>query len=385
MHEVVVNRPPIVPAAYANLDDLVILKQELYYDYRKPPDYRVVYRDIVQMIHDYPYERLQRGVQLKDGPMMLELGIRSIVGCEVQGYNYMEDVLELLERLTGLELPIMSLTGKTVEEIHGVDYKLRKRALAACAWLNFLCHFTCDPEGSLYAYYERPWLHNAAYYATMLCLQEPIPPIALRIGNWLMQLGRRYRVDIRAMEGFEKFAALWRTYDDFMISQAAAEKQRLTKILGAPNRYRCAADGCGIQAINSRALRKCSGNCPEQFKPHYCSLECQKKHWFVHRYACKRCLPSPPIVDDDNDPDWVDIEKYDTRYIDNSLPDWLIWSEWNGPEIFIDFPHPGTSYEGDIIRVRSKTFGPEFLRSYRWLWQAPSFLRVNIDYSEWIS
>lgn len=78
IHEIVFNRPPVLPAVYANLDDLVILKQELYYDYRKVPDYRKVYRDAIRWIQEYPYEKLKRGEQVYDGPMMLELGVRSV-------------------------------------------------------------------------------------------------------------------------------------------------------------------------------------------------------------------------------------------------------------------------------------------------------------------
>lgn len=76
IHEVVFDRSPVLPAAYESFDDLVILKQELYYDYRKPPDYRKVYRESAHMIQNYPYERLKRAGELRDGPMMLELAVR---------------------------------------------------------------------------------------------------------------------------------------------------------------------------------------------------------------------------------------------------------------------------------------------------------------------
>ncbi|KAI0794730.1 hypothetical protein C8Q74DRAFT_591944 [Fomes fomentarius] len=232
-----------------------------------------------------------------------------------------------------------------------------------------------DRDGSLHAVIVRYWMTNAAYYANILCWEGPIPPIVIRITTWLMTLNKRFGVDVRTMDGFDKLNALWRTYDDFMIWQSDKEKERLKKISKAPNQYRCAADGCGIQAINKRALRRCGGRCPDETKPHYCSLECQERHWFVHRHACTRGLSSLPIMDDDSDPAWIDVKKYETKYPNANLPDWLVWSEWNGAEIFIDFPHPGRYYKGDIIRVRSKTFGPEFLRSYRAMWQISQYSR----------
>lgn len=100
-----------------------------------------------------------------------------------------------------------------------------------------------------------------------------------------------------------------------------------------------------------------------------------QQHWFVHQHACTQGLSSLPIMDDDSDPAWIDVKKYETKYPNAILPDWLVWSELHGAEIFIDFPHPGRCYKGDIIRVRSKTFGPEFLRSYRAMWQIPQYSR----------
>ncbi|RPD57293.1 hypothetical protein L227DRAFT_552388 [Lentinus tigrinus ALCF2SS1-6] len=371
IHEVIFNRPPILPAVYANLDDLVILKQELYYDYRKVPDYRKVYRDTIRWIQEYPYEKLKRGEQIRDGPMMLELGIRGIVDCEVDPEQDMmfPAILELLEGLTGLELPLLSLNNKKPPTVTGNTFQLRKRALAACAWLNFQSQFCLDPQGSLHAIMERPWLNNAAYYANMLCWEGPIPFIVIRIASYLTTLQKRFGVDFRKIEGFKEMISMWRAYDDYLVWQADQEKLRLTKVRSAPNQYRCAADGCGVQAINKKAMRRCGGSCHDSVKPYYCSHYCQDKHWFVHRYACKQGLASPPMIDDDGDSDWVDVEEYDTSYPNVYLPDWLVWSEWNGPEIFLDFPHPGRDYKGEIIRVRSKTFGPEFLRSFRSMWQ----------------
>ncbi|KAI0737076.1 hypothetical protein C8Q80DRAFT_1214949 [Daedaleopsis nitida] len=362
IHEAVYDRPPILPAAYKKLDELIILKQELYYDYRQQPDYETICRDTVQVIEDYPYERLQRGLEQKDCPMMLELGIRSLMDMTAN--------FELLESLTALDLPVMDSRGKQREQMHGSTFEHRKRALAACAWLSLLHHFEGKPERvwSLHTLKDPcAWLSNAAHQATMLCWQEPIPPIALRIASCLMQIGRWYRVDIRTVEGTERFGALWRTYDDFLIWQAEREQQRVAKVLFAPNRYQCAADGCGIQAINSRALRRCGGDCSDESKAHYCNLHCQKKHWFIHRSSCKRGLSTPPIEDDDGNPDWVDVDEHDTKYTDHiPLPDHrLLWS-----------------FKGDIIRIRSSTFSPEFLRAYRVLWYPMCVRNINAVWLE---
>ncbi|CAL1699049.1 unnamed protein product, partial [Somion occarium] len=54
----------------------------------------------------------------------------------------------------------------------------------------------------------------------------------------------------------------------------------------APNAYRCAAPGCGIEGTKKSALLKCAGKCPPDVKPSYCSKECQKAHWKTHRSIC---------------------------------------------------------------------------------------------------
>lgn len=210
---------------------------------------------------------------------------RSIVSCQAQddpSFNMLKELVSL----TGLDEH--SRNAETSQAVwHGVNFQLRKCALAVLAWLNFQAHLTMDRDGSLHAVNVQYWMTNAAYYANILCWEGPIPPIVIRIATWLMTLNKRFGVDVRTMDGFDKLNALWRTYDDFMIWQSDREKERLKKISKAPNQYRCAADGCGIQAINKRALRRCGGRCPDETKPHYCSLECQERvrlrHVYVHQ------------------------------------------------------------------------------------------------------
>lgn len=43
-----------------------------------------------------------------------------------------------------------------------------------------------------------------------------------------------------------------------------------------PNAYRCAKDGCPVRATSHMGLKRCSGPCPEEYKPSYCSKECQR-------------------------------------------------------------------------------------------------------------
>lgn len=76
IHEVRVNRPPSIHTDYKNIDYLVALKEETCTDYRYPPDYKALYRECDRLVRQYPYERLKRGREMRDAPLMVELALR---------------------------------------------------------------------------------------------------------------------------------------------------------------------------------------------------------------------------------------------------------------------------------------------------------------------
>lgn len=55
-----------------------------------------------------------------------------------------------------------------------------------------------------------------------------------------------------------------------------ADERREAKERMKPNAYRCAKDGCPVRATSQMGLKRCSGPCPEEYKPSYCSKECQR-------------------------------------------------------------------------------------------------------------
>ncbi|KAF8898244.1 hypothetical protein CPB84DRAFT_1780696 [Gymnopilus junonius] len=79
---------------------------------------------------------------------------------------------------------------------------------------------------------------------------------------------------------------------EFRNAQYASGKQKMEqKRLKNPNRYRCAAIGCGIEADSGSMLSKCAGECDQGKKPSYCSKECQKADWKNHKPFCKPGMP----------------------------------------------------------------------------------------------
>ena len=127
--------------------------------------------------------------------------------------------------------------------------------------------YLADPEAE-------PSLKVAARHANLLAGYGFIPPIALRIPAWLHALKKLHNFDARAHDVFKLFRYAWRAYDEFRADQTLAEAARREKIRGQEERYRCATEGCGIQATHANGLRRCSGNCPPSVKPYYCSELC---------------------------------------------------------------------------------------------------------------
>ena len=84
-------------------------------------------------------------------------------------------------------------------------------------------------------------------------------------------------IDVTKMGNAKRFRALWRAVDRREREAHNEERKMQKKAENAPNRYVCAREGCGISAEGRRALLVCSGRCPPDLKPSYCSKECQKQ------------------------------------------------------------------------------------------------------------
>ena len=75
-------------------------------------------------------------------------------------------------------------------------------------------------------------------------------------------------------------------------------------------------------------------------------------------------------MDDDGNSDWEDVGTYSPVYWDRGLKTYQVWrSGRTRGEIFIDIPIPSRYRSGQVYRVRSSTFSPAFLRSYRAQWE----------------
>ncbi|KIP09787.1 hypothetical protein PHLGIDRAFT_22738 [Phlebiopsis gigantea 11061_1 CR5-6] len=103
-------------------------------------------------------------------------------------------------------------------------------------------------------------------------------------------MGCRWRADCpyegkHDIERFEKLEDLWRAHDERKAEMASAEESREKKVQANPYHYICA--GCGLEGTHRSGLQRCGGKCSKQWKPAYCSRDCQRLDWKRHKPFCR--------------------------------------------------------------------------------------------------
>ncbi|KAI0640690.1 hypothetical protein C8Q79DRAFT_434884 [Trametes meyenii] len=373
VYEVTYNLPrELYPGGYEGFEHYLILAEEVCHDYRSPPDFRQMYQDGLQAIKHFPYERLKYGLDHMDGPIMFDYCLRSLSLCEVPP-DPSGGTRHILEDLAGLSTN--DQVQRNIPYINNHSEPLRIRSLALYSHLNFWAHWLVPGGGSLYPIKASHVMHNAAYAANACVEKGFVPRIALRVAAWLVTSKARFGIDVRELKNFQGFRQLYAAHEAYLTHLRTTEAERLLHISEAPHHYRCANEGCDIQAFNKAALRRCAGRCSPETKSHYCSQFCQRRHWNIHREFCNDRRPAgyPEVVDDDGDPDWIDDATFHERkgcdaYSKYWERRWPLWSEREGPEIFIDIPNISKYRKGEIMRIRTRTLSPQCLKAYKLLW-----------------
>lgn len=188
--------------------------------------------------------------------------------CSRETMTLLHDLSGFIPRPDGTFAPVAKSTPR-----------LRLRAVALAVWIVFGLFWDAPTHtlGSIHDVLNSPVLQRAVRFANLCAAAAFYPPVVLRLASWFMTVRIRHGADLRYMGQYAESDYLWKAYDEYCARRLSAEQKRLDKVARAPNRYRCAADGCGIQALHKRALRRCAGPCPPDHKPHYCSQECQRK------------------------------------------------------------------------------------------------------------
>ena len=135
-------------------------------------------------------------------------------------------------------------------------------------------------------------LYRAARLANGSASFGLISPVVLAIGARIEKIGLRRQADCH-FEGvdtsrFETLEFLWKVADARAEEMNKKRQKRDAKVSQAPNLYVCAAEGCGIEGTRRSGLLQCSGKCPLDVKPSYCSKECQRVVSSRSKFLCWR-------------------------------------------------------------------------------------------------
>ncbi|KAI1789027.1 hypothetical protein LXA43DRAFT_601347 [Ganoderma leucocontextum] len=360
----------------------LILTLETCHDHRTQPTYRAAYTSAKQQFQQFSERKLQRGLSLRDAPLIFEHCMRTIARTVERDMNdpIPANILGALGEVAAI--PIAD--GTRPRHTYNNTVSLRQRSLATVIWIFFRQYFLSTSSQSVHAVQSYMFVRHLARFVNACAEADFMPPIVVRVASWFATFRVRFGVDARTQMSdlFRNLEHFWPAYDAYVERQLKNERERCAKVAKAPNRYRCAMNGCGIQAFKRRALRKCGGDCPPETKPYYCSNQCQVEHWRVHRYTCKSEGLDAEILEDDDDPDWEDVEPceaviHESRFLEES------WNPKRGREIFVDIPNPSRSRKGEVWRVRSRTLHPLFLKGYRFFWamsrRSPAFRKYDPD------
>ncbi|KAH8102279.1 hypothetical protein BXZ70DRAFT_1076798, partial [Cristinia sonorae] len=281
----------------------------------------------------------------------LEAGLRLWTGCTVK-----KDVNRAME---------WWLRISTDTQLNGlpVPKNIMVRAIACLANSQWELRITPEDGPDVW---NIDSVYRAGGFADTCCSLGFVPPCVLFIGTRILDLQAQPNA---ALQGFRhpRFSAL--TFLREAVKRRGLEvekesKRRDEKIEKAPNAYICAAPGCGIEGTRKSALLRCSGKCPMDIKPSYCSKECQRAHWKTHKPACK---PSAAV-------DSATTEPIGSQTTGASVPpepepgtsrlsDEDMQLRTDGREVRMKVPNI-LSNEGKAT-ISSKTLPPEFMKEIR--------------------
>lgn len=288
------------PGICDGFEEYMTFREQICYDYRHPPDCKRLYAEGQRSVRENFPGRLKYGLRVDDGPLMLEHCLRYIRLAVLHSSSLIYrprtmsicnplittddwyNPLSVSKRLAGVYSQADEERANfRLPEIRDLTSRLRLQGLACYAYLNFYACWVDKKRTmsckSLVRVDGRSAMYDACSAANVCVGLGFVPPVALRIAGWVATTKARFGVDVRGTDKFRELRFLWSAHANYLSRLQLKEDARLRKVAKAPYLYRCANDGCEIQATNRSALRRCGGGCPPERKPHYCSESCQRQ------------------------------------------------------------------------------------------------------------
>ena len=154
------------------------------------------------------------------------------------------------------------------------------RRVEACAW-SCLARLHIERSVDADNVCNADSVFRAANCADNAAALGLVSPAVISIGTKLARYKTQYPTADEELSfdapRFRKLTFLHEALERRNREYEAEQQQRELKTSHRPAMYICAAEGCGIEATKKSGLKACSGACPAERKPRYCSKECQKK------------------------------------------------------------------------------------------------------------
>ncbi|KAI0364545.1 hypothetical protein BV20DRAFT_830292 [Pilatotrama ljubarskyi] len=296
---------------FKNMERYISVKISCLYDYHIDHDFPKFARECSQYLTEWQGERIVERATQRDPEAILDMALRYLSGCGTLRRSP-DGALYVLDSFTDRNCDPARYVG------HVAPRTIMAQAHSCAAHAYFdkfmatpaeLVDFAVDgrrfgrPQDLQSGLGQSPLasFSQAVHHANESVKLGLVSPIVLRVGLMMRDLGAQLGVDVSQMGRSRRFRPLWRAVTHRMEELYAEERKKQARVGRKPNAYMCAAEGCGIRADGRAALKACSGKCPPDLKPHYCSKECQKKDWPRHKPICKAGTPGkmPLMLDSD--------------------------------------------------------------------------------------
>ncbi|KAI1787003.1 hypothetical protein LXA43DRAFT_1098679 [Ganoderma leucocontextum] len=334
-------------AAFPNLEDYLAVKTACYADYKDafhnlPTTLEL--KECAKYLSDWPSMRVldQWKVGEPDSrpQAVLETAVRYMSGCTI--FKVIpEAALYVLDALHDPESD-----NKADYVGHLASPAELARAHSCAAHAHYQKFRASDAERVANASVERHYrrrqtvaagfgypahtsLRFALHHASESARLGHVSPIVLRVGFTAREIGEGFGVEFsRLVERAKRHRPLWRAVDDRLNELYAEARKTFKRAERDPPECVCGAEGCGTRARSSASFKACSGKCPVDLKPRYCSKQCQVKDWARHKTICK------PGYGDKHPKIPTEFAAVELFELEDSEPE----SAFRAPETTFDFP-----------------------------------------------